>query len=73
MQNLVIDGIIHQIDASFSLRWVEQENGQPYPVLYKNGKRVYGGTRKKIRKIIELDDRIKDILNKMRDLRDEQW
>jgi hypothetical protein len=40
MQNLVIDGIIHQIDASFSLRWVEQENGQPYPVLYKNGKRV---------------------------------
>jgi len=42
-------------------------------VDYKNGKRVYGGARKKIRKIIELDDRIKDILNKMRELRDEQW
>lgn len=42
-------------------------------VDYKNGKRIYGGARKKIRKIIELDDRIKDILNKMRELRDNQW
>ena len=41
-------------------------------VDYKNGKRIYGGARKKIRKIIELDDKIKDILAKMRAVRDEQ-
>jgi RNA polymerase sigma factor (sigma-70 family) len=42
-------------------------------VDYKNGKRVYGGARKKIRKIIELDDTIKGILQEMNDLRDEAW
>lgn len=42
-------------------------------VDYKNGKKIYGGARKKIRKIIENDDKIKDILNKMRDLREEKW
>jgi transcriptional regulator len=42
-------------------------------VDYKNGKRVYGGARKKIRKIIELDDTIKGILQEMSDLRDEAW
>lgn len=42
-------------------------------VDYKNGKKVYGGARKKIRKIIENDDRIKDILQKMRECREEQW
>jgi DNA-binding CsgD family transcriptional regulator len=42
-------------------------------VDYKNGKKVYGGARKKIRKIIENDEKIKDILSKMRDARDEKW
>lgn len=42
-------------------------------VDYKNGKKIYGGARKKIRKIIENDDRIKEILGKMRDLKDERW
>jgi DNA-binding CsgD family transcriptional regulator len=42
-------------------------------VDYKNGKKVYGGARKKIRKIIELDDKIKDILQKMTEVRDNKW
>ena len=36
-------------------------------------KRVYGGTRKKIRKIIENDPKIKDILDKIQQIRDEKW
>lgn len=42
-------------------------------VDYKNGKKVYGGARKKIRKIIENDERIKKILRRISDLRDENW
>lgn len=42
-------------------------------VDYKNGKRVYGGTRKKIRKIIESDERIKEILQKMDEIRSSKW
>jgi len=42
-------------------------------VDYKHGKRVYGGARKKIRKIIENDTAIKDILQKINDVRDEKW
>ena len=42
-------------------------------VDYKNGKKIYGGARKKIRKIIENDDRIKEILAEMAACRDEQW
>lgn len=42
-------------------------------VDYKNGKKIYGGARKKIKKIIELDETIKGILQKMQDLRDEKW
>jgi DNA-binding CsgD family transcriptional regulator len=42
-------------------------------VDYKNGKKVYGGARKKIRKIIENDEKIKDILSKMQAARDEKW
>lgn len=42
-------------------------------VDYKNGKRIYGGAKKKIRKIIENDDRIKEILKKISELRDENW
>jgi RNA polymerase sigma factor (sigma-70 family) len=42
-------------------------------VDYKNGKKIYGGARKKIRKIIENDTRIKEILQQMQDCRDERW
>ena len=42
-------------------------------VDYKNGKKIYGGARKKIRKIIENDEKIKDILDKMRDARELKW
>jgi predicted transcriptional regulator len=42
-------------------------------VDYKNGKRVYGGAKKKIKKIIENDEKIKEILNKMSELREERW
>lgn len=42
-------------------------------VDYKNGKKVYGGARKKIRKIIELDDVIKGILQEMAELRENSW
>lgn len=42
-------------------------------VDYKNGKKVYGGARKKIKKIIENDEVIKNILAKMQDYRNEKW
>lgn len=42
-------------------------------VDYKNGKKIYGGARKKIRKIIENDDRIKEILAEMAACREEKW
>ncbi len=42
-------------------------------VDYKNGKRVYGGARKKIRKIIESDEKIKEILQKIAEVREEKW
>lgn len=42
-------------------------------VDYKNGKKIYGGARKKIRKIIELDEPIKTILKKIQELREEKW
>lgn len=42
-------------------------------VDYKNGKKVYGGARKKIKKIIENDQCIKDILDKMSALREHKW
>lgn len=42
-------------------------------VDYKNGKKIYGGARKKIRKIIENDEKIKEILAKMAELRNEKW
>ncbi len=42
-------------------------------VDYKNGKKIYGGARKKIRKIIENDDKIKDILSQIQSVRDEKW
>jgi|SRR6185436_1304839 len=42
-------------------------------VDYKNGKKIYGGARKKIRKIIENDDKIKEILKKMDEVRESRW
>jgi DNA-binding CsgD family transcriptional regulator len=42
-------------------------------VDYKNGKKIYGGARKKIRKIIENDDKIKAILARMQDLRETKY
>lgn len=42
-------------------------------VDYKNGKKIYGGARKKIRKIIENDEKIKEILLKMSEIRNEKW
>jgi DNA-binding CsgD family transcriptional regulator len=42
-------------------------------VDYKNGKKIYGGARKKIRKIIENDTKIKEILQKIAECRDEKW
>lgn len=42
-------------------------------VDYKNGKKIYGGARKKIRKIIENDDKIKDILKRMDEVRQSRW
>jgi predicted transcriptional regulator len=42
-------------------------------VDYKKGRRVYGGTRRRLAKIIETDDVIKNILAKMREIRMNQW
>lgn len=42
-------------------------------VDYKNGKKIYGGARKKIRKIIENDVKIKTILSRMHDLREAKF
>lgn len=43
MQKLIVEGKIVDLDSSYSMRWVEQTDGQAYPVLYKNGKRVVKG------------------------------
>lgn len=42
-------------------------------VDYKNGKKIYGGARKKMKKIIENDKRIRDILKRISELRDEEY
>ena len=42
-------------------------------VDYKNGKRIYGGSSKRLRKIIDSDDKIKIILDKMSKIREEKW
>ncbi len=42
-------------------------------VDYKNGKKVYGGSKKKILKIIESDEGIKAILDKMQEIRSAKW
>lgn len=42
-------------------------------VDYKNGKKIYGGARKKIKKIIENDEKIKEILAKIVETRELEW
>src|SRR5271169_1563658 len=42
-------------------------------VDYKNHRKVYGGAKKKINKIIENDDKIKEILRQMSEIRSEKW
>jgi DNA-binding CsgD family transcriptional regulator len=39
----------------------------------KKGNTVYGGCKKKLRKIIEQDEKIQVILKKIAELRDEEW
>jgi hypothetical protein len=48
MDELVIDGQSVVLNATFSLRWVEQISGSAYPVLYRNGKRVVKNWKLKI-------------------------
>jgi DNA-binding CsgD family transcriptional regulator len=42
-------------------------------VDYKNGRRTYGGSKRKILKLIENDDKIKEILAKMAEIRELKW
>lgn len=42
-------------------------------VDYHNGKRSYGGSTKKIKKIIETDEKIQGILKQINDLVEEKW
>jgi len=42
-------------------------------VDYKNCKKVYGGAKKKINKIIQSDSKIIEILNKMNEIRSSKW
>lgn len=42
-------------------------------VDYKNGKKIYGGAKKKINKIIQSDVKIINILQKISELRTEKW
>lgn len=42
-------------------------------VDYKNGKRAYGGSKKKLQKIIVNDEKIKELLEKINELREEKW
>lgn len=37
---LEIDGDPQVLSSIFAIRWVDCENSEPHPVLYKNGKRV---------------------------------
>jgi|SRR5271157_2740384 len=42
-------------------------------VDYKNNRRSYGGSKKKLIKIIEADEKIKEIFQKIQELRDKRW
>ena len=40
---------------------------------HSNGKTVYGGSKKKLNKIIQNDPKILDILQRMNKIREEKW
>ncbi len=40
---------------------------------YSKGRKIYGGAKKKIRKIIEDDEAIKDILKRIQEVREAKW
>lgn len=42
-------------------------------VDYKKGRRIYGGSEKKIKKIVETDPKIKEILKELSELREKKW
>lgn len=42
-------------------------------VDYKNGRKIYGGSKRKILKIIENDEKIKSILARMQEIRSSKW
>jgi DNA-directed RNA polymerase specialized sigma24 family protein len=42
-------------------------------VDYKKQRKAYGGSRRKLKKIVENDDKIKEILRRISELRDESW
>ena len=42
-------------------------------VDYKNGKKIYGGAKKKINKIIQSDEKITEILRKIAEVRENKW
>lgn len=42
-------------------------------VDYKNGKKIYGGAKKKLQKIVQNDTKIKEILAKIAELRDSEY
>jgi DNA-directed RNA polymerase specialized sigma subunit len=42
-------------------------------ICYDSGRIAYGGSKKRLKKIIENDDKIKEILRKIAELRDESW
>jgi len=42
-------------------------------VDYKNKRKIYGGATKKLRKIIDSDEKIKSILAKMNEVRNNKW
>lgn len=42
-------------------------------VDYKNGRRTYGGAKRKLMKIIENDEKIKELFEKLRELREPKY
>ena len=42
-------------------------------VDYKNGKKIYGGSKKKIMKLIETDVKIQEIFNRIKEIREDEW
>ena len=51
---------------------VKDENGNIVKSNKKNV-RIYGGSRKKLKRIIETDEKIKEILAKIQEVRDNKW